>query len=54
MHLLFMAIYMPASAFKPLNAAYHSAIRFIIGDPNSTRHCTYYIKMTGGPLYLTD
>lgn len=45
-------IYMHASAsvLKPLDAVYHSAIRFITGDRFSTHHCTLYQKVNWLPL----
>ena len=40
-------IYRQASAttLKPLDAVYHSAIRFITGDPYDTHHCTLYANV---------
>lgn len=39
-------IYMHATAspLKPLDAVYHSALRFITGDVYSAHHCILYIK----------
>ena len=31
-----------ASTLQPLNAVYHSALRFISGDHSSTHHCNLY------------
>ena len=40
-------IYMHASAaiLKPLDAIFHSVLRFITGDPYSTHHCTLYSRV---------
>lgn len=40
----------PASVLKPLDAVYHSAIRFITGDRFSTHHCILYQKVNWLPL----
>ena len=37
--------YASAATLKPLDSVYHSALRFITGDPYSTHHCTLYNKV---------
>ena len=41
-----------ATTLKPLDAIYHSALRFITGDPYDTHHCTLYLKV-GWPALST-
>lgn len=47
-------LHMNASAvtLKPLDAVYHSALRFITGDNYNTHHCELYAKVGWPPLSL--
>lgn len=41
-----------ATALKPLDSVYHSALRFITGDPFKTHHCSLYEKVGWTSLSL--
>ena len=43
---------MVATVLKPLDAVFHSALRFIMGDRFSIHHCTLYEKV-GWPSLMS-